>query len=140
MKKHIFIILALQLMLLVGCSSNDGKAGKSTLYKQYASQPALTVAELSNFKLNDSITVNVVMVQADSDESWQKLKDSLDIRGTEGSVSWLGNIDNPAIRTTWNGEPVTRVVASHPRHTVGFYRIDNDEQYDALIDYQLNNI
>ena len=140
MKKYILIILTLSLMLLAGCSHNNGQAGKGALYKQYAAQSALTVAELSNFKLSDSITVDVVMVQADTDESWKELKDSLDIRGTEGTVSWLGDIDNPACRTTWSGSPVTRVVASHSRHTVGFYRIDNEEQYDALIDYQLNNI
>jgi hypothetical protein len=30
-----------------------------------------------------------------------------------------------------------RVIASLDRHTIGFYRLDTEAQYDALIDYQL---
>ena len=39
-----------------------------------------------------------------------------------------------------DGSPVMRVIASHDKQTIGFYHIDNEAQYDALIDYQLENI
>ena len=35
---------------------------------------------------------------------------------------------------------VVMVVASHERRTVAFYRINTEAQYDALLDYQLNNM
>lgn len=131
--KHKLLILLVMLLPLAAMS-------QGRLYKQYASRPGLTVAELNNFKLNDSTTVNVVLVRADNDQAWRQLKLQLDVRGTEGSDSWLGTFANPATRTRWTGTPVMRVVASHSRRTVGFYRIDTEAQYDALIDYQLNNM
>jgi hypothetical protein len=30
-----------------------------------------------------------------------------------------------------------RVIASLDKHTIGIYRIDNETQYDAIVDYQL---
>ena len=52
--------------------------------------------------------------------------------------SWLASPTNPVQRVKWTGKPVLRVIASHKRHTIGIYRIDNELQYEALIDYQLN--
>lgn len=98
------------------------------------------MAEVDGFKLSDSVRIDVVMLQAENDEDWQQLCAEFDIRGEEGSVSWLGDTENPARRTEWNGQPLLRVIASHERRTVAFYRIDNEAQYDALIDYQIERM
>ena len=113
---------------------------QSELYKRYASRPDLTVAQVSGFKLNDSVRVDVVIVVADNGTAWLRLKQELDIRGEEGVNSWLGEIKQPAKRSRWNGRPMLRVVASHNRRAVGFYRLETEAQYDALIDYQLNTM
>ena len=135
--KRLLLILLLPLMLLTSCTSEPDEG---SLYHHYADRKGLTVAEIDGFALNDSVRIDVVMLQAESDEEWQHLCDEFDIRGNEGTLSWLGETDNPAIRTQWNGNTVMRVIASQPRHTIGFYRIDNEAQYDALIDYQLNKL
>ncbi len=125
------------LMLMVACAPEPDEG---SLYHRYADRKGLTVAEVDGFSLNDSVMVDVVMLQAESDEEWQRLCDEFDIRGEEGTLSWLGETDNPSIRTEWDGSTVMRVIASHSRRTIGLYRIDNEVQYDALIDYQLNKI
>ena len=113
---------------------------QSELYKRYASRQELTVAQVSGFKLNDSVRVDVVLVVADNEAAWQRLKQELDIRGDEGVTSWLGELKQPSRRARWNGRPLLRVVASHARHTVGFYRLDTEKQYDALIEYQIKKM
>lgn len=113
---------------------------QSDLYKRYASRQDLTVAQVSGFKLNDNVRVDVVLVVAKDESAWQQLKQELDIRGEEGVISWLGELTRPSKRTQWSGKPLFRVVASHARRTVGFYRLDSETQYDALLDYQLNNM
>ena len=113
---------------------------QSDLYKRYASRQELTVAQVSGFKLNESERVDVVIVVADDEAAWQKLTQELNIKGEDGVVSWLGDIGKPAQRVKWTGAPVLRVVASHARRTVAFYRLNTEEQYDALLDYQLNNM
>ncbi len=118
---------------IVAMAQND-------LYKRYASRQDLTVAQVSGFKLNESERVDVVLVVADSETAWQKLTKELNIKGDEGVVSWLGNTGKPEQRVKWTGSSVLRVVASHTRRTVAFYRLDTEAQYDALLDYQLNNM
>ena len=97
----------------------------------------MTVAQVGGFKLCDTVRVDVVMLQAEVEQSWLQLTEEFNIRGEEGMVSWLGDIYNPALRTKWTGEPVMRVIALPDKRTIGFYRIETEAQYDALIDYQL---
>ena len=102
--------------------------------------PGLAVAQVTDFELCDTVSVDVVMLVADNDSAWQQIVAEFDIRIDSGSTSWLAPIDHPSVRTSWDSNPVLRVVALPERRTVGIYRIDNEEQYDALLDYQLNNL
>ena len=120
MKKMIWIML-LPLVMLTGCSHEKKEMNVSALYQHYAERENLSVAQVSGFELNDSVCVDVVLMQADNEEAWQQLKEE----------------ENPAIRTQWNGTPVMRVIASLYKHTIGIYRIDNETQYDAIVEYQL---
>ena len=113
---------------------------QTDLYKRYASQPGLTVAQVSGFKLNDTVRVDVVMLQAESDEDWQRLTRIFGIEESTGVTSWLGEADHPEQRTRWNGKPVLRVVAAHEKRTIGFYHLNNERQLDALIDYQTRHM
>ena len=89
-------------MLMVACTSDPAEG---SLYHLYADRKGLSVAEVDGFVLNDTVRIDVVMLQAESPEEWQQLKAEFDIRGDEGSVSWLGEVENPVQRTEWNGGP-----------------------------------
>ena len=127
------IIILMMLLPIAAMAQND-------LYKRYASRQELNVAQVSGFKLSESQRVDVVLVVADNEAAGQKLTKELNIKGDDGVVSWLGDPKNPAQRVKWTGTTVLRVVASHARRTVAFYRINTEAQYDALLDYQLNNM
>ena len=126
--------------LTVGCRSGAESRQESALYKRYASRIDMTVAQVCDFKLCDTVTVDVVLLEADNDEAWQRMVLEFGIRDTAGVTSWLGNIEDPAVRVKWEGQPVVRVAASVEKHTIGLYNIDTETQYDALLDYQLNNL
>ena len=113
-------------------------AAQSRLYEHYASKQGLKVAQVSGFRLIDSVRVDVVLVVAENDAAWQRLMKENNVLSTEGSTSWLGEVDKPARRTQWSGKPVCKVIVSHDRRTVAFYRLDTLAQYEALLDYQLN--
>lgn len=127
-------------LVLAGCDCSDLRPPTSNLYERYAERQDLKVAQLGGFKLCDSVRIDVVMLQAENEQAWLSLVEEFDIRGNEGTVSWLGETDDPSRRTQWNGTAVMRVIASHDKRTIGFYRLDNETQYDALIDYQINNM
>lgn len=127
MKRLLFILL---LMVPLATSA------QSALYRKYASHPDLTVAQVSGFRLNDTVKVDVVIIVADDNNAWQKLKTIFDIRTHQGVTSWIGEIDSPQKRTRYSGQPVWRAMAVHDQHTIAFYRINNNTQYTALLDFQ----
>ena len=136
MKRLLFILLA-PLVMLTSCSSEPDEG---SLYHRYADRKGVTVAEVDGFALNDSVRTDVVMLQAEDDAEWQKLCNEFDIRGDEGTVSWIGDAGDPALRIEWNGGPAMRVIASPSKRAIGFYRLQDESQYDALLDYQLNKL
>lgn len=137
--KRLYIVFLLPLLLAAGCSRGVKTPPQEPLYQQYAERQNISVAQINSFLLNDTVKVDVVLLQADDEEAWRRLTEEFDIRGEEGTVSWLGEPDAPAHRTPWDGSPVMRIIASCERHTIGFYLINDEAQYDALIDYQLEN-
>ena len=135
--KRLILIMMLPLALAVGCTHKGGAPAEGSLYERYASLPETSVAQVCGFLLRDSVRVDVVLLQAESDEAWQSMKAAFAIGDTAGVTSWLGSPEEPALRVKWDGQPLLRVIASHDKQAIGLYRLDNEQQYDALIDYQL---
>ena len=127
------ILLMLLLLPLVA-------AGQGDLYRHYADRADLAVAQVDGFRLNDSVRVDVLILVADNDEAWQRLRQEFDIRTTTGATSWIGLTDNPARRTRWTGTPCSKVIASHARRTICIYRLRNHTEYEALLDFQINEL
>lgn len=124
-------------MGIVGCSR---EVGTVPLYQRYAARTDLTVAQVKGFHLCDTVKVDVVILVADDSVAWQGLKEELDIRTSEGVTSWMGDIDKPAKRVKRSVRPAWRAMAVHDDRTIAFYRIDTEEQRQALMDYQLDNL
>lgn len=135
--KRKLLILLLPLIALAACSH---KPEAVPLYSKYAARQDLTVAQVNGFQLRDTVKTDVVIIVADDTVAWSKLKEEMDIRASEGVTSWLGDINEPQRRTTIDSMPLWRVMTVHDQLTIAFYRIDNETQYDALLDYQLDNL
>lgn len=135
--KRLLYIMLLPLLVLAACSR---EVEETPLYRQYASRADLTVAQVAGFQLNDSVKVDVVILVADDSVAWQSLKEEFDIRTSEGVTSWMGNIDHPQQRVKRSERPAWRAMAVHGDMTVAFYRMDDNMQYEALVDYQMENI
>ena len=135
MKRLLFILL-LSLAFL-SCSR---EVEEMPLYRQYAARQDLTVAQVKGFQLCDTVKTDVVILVADDSTAWAGLKEEFDIRTSEGVTSWMGDIDHPAKRVKRNVRPAWRAMAVHDERTVAFYRIDTEEQRQALLDYQINTI
>lgn len=135
--KRLVLILLLPLMVLAACSH---KQEELPLYRQYAGRQDLSAAQVNGFRLNDTVTVDVVFLVADDSTAWQGLKEEFDIRTSEGVTSWMGNIDHPQQRVKRSERPAWRAMAIHDERTVAFYRVENEVQYIALLDYQLEKM
>lgn len=130
--KKLIVILVMLLPLAV--------AGQSELYHQYAKRSDLTVAQVVGFRLNDTVKLDVLIIQADDSKAWQKLKKEYDIRTEAGVSSWLGDAGNPSRRVRWTGKSCCKVIASHERKTLSIYSIAGKREYEALLEYQLSKM
>ena len=135
MKRLLFILL-LSLAFL-SCSR---EVEEMPLYRQYAARQDLTVAQVKGFQLCNTVKTDVVILVADDSTAWAGLKEEFDIRTSEGVTSWMGDIDKPAKRVKRNVRPAWRAMAVHADRTIAFYCIENEVQYEALMDYQLNKL
>lgn len=140
MKRLKLLFLLLPLALMASCHSGAGGTAESPLYKRYASRADMTVAQVCGFRLCDTVTVDVVLLEADDEAAWQGMVEEFGIRDTAGVTSWLADLDDPTVHVEWDGRPVLRVAASFDKRSIGLYRLDAEAQYDALLDYQLNNM
>lgn len=134
--KPLFPILFSLALLFAACSRD---VDETPLFTKYADRHNLTVAQVSGFRLSDSVKVDVVILVADDTETWNDLKTELNIRGQEGVTSWIGRIDNPAIRSRSGLWPLWRAMAVHDEKTVAFYRVENQRQLNALREFQIDN-
>lgn len=134
MKRLLYI---LPLLLFFACLREESEL---PLYQQYASRQDLTVAQVKGFQLNDTVKTDVVILVADDSAAWSGLKQEFDIRTSEGVTSWMGDIDEPARRVKRVVRPAWRAMAVHEEKTIAFYRIEDDTQYEALMDYQLEKM
>ncbi len=83
------------LMLVVGCDRSETEIPVSGLYKRYAQRSELKVAQVCGFGLNDSVQVDVVLLQVEDDEAWRQMAEEFAVADTTGVISWLGDIDEP---------------------------------------------
>ena len=138
--KRLSIGLLGLLGLLTGIAGCSREVEKVPLYHQYETRKDLTVAQVTGFQLRDTVKTDVVILVADDSAAWQGLKEEFDIRTSEGVTSWMGEIDHPSRRVKRDVRPAWRAMAVHEERTIAFYRIEDSVQYQALLDYQLNQL
>lgn len=134
------LILAYGLWTLAMLAACTPEVEKIPLYRQYEARKNLTVAQVAGFQLCDTVKVDVVILVADDSTTWQGLKKEFDIRTSEGVTSWMGDIDEPANRVKRDVRPAWRTMAVHADRTIAFYRIEDSVQYQALLDYQMDEL
>lgn len=127
---------------MVSCTSkvDESPAADTELYQHFANRQGLAVAQVRGFRLNDTVKIDVVVIEADDSAAWHELKKQLDIRTDKGVTSWLGKIDHPEQRTTHGDTPLWRAIAVHDERTVALYHMKNENQFAALREYQMKQI
>ena len=134
--KRLLLILLLPIAI-VACTR---EAEELPLYQQYAARQDLTTAQVTGFHVNDTVKVDVVILVADDTTAWRGLKEEFDIRTDAGVTTWMGNIEQPQQRVRRSDLPAWRAMAVHDEKTIAFYLIDTEEQYEALLDYQMDKL
>ena len=122
----------------------------SEVYRKYAGVEGVRASFVKDFWLNDSVAVDVTLLEADSDEGWERLIDDFKIIPYDKEDSALVNPnaitllyvkkDDSIIGKGGNDESNDMLMVSQHKRTVSFFDIRNEEQENAIFMYSINMV
>ena len=120
----------------------------STLYRTYADVPGIDATFLKNFPLNDTLTIDVTILQATDSAGWERLKADFSIKDYPPEA--LPYIDTavasfkyaPKRDYTLEQDSVILnndcIAISRSRRNVSVFDLQRKEQLDAILFYKVN--
>lgn len=124
------------------------RMGVSDLYRRYEGNPHLDVTYLRNFPVNDTLAVDVTLLQARDDEGWDILKEDFRVvpplefiqkkidSGKDIVEVFLAPKDNPTLPMDKKNILKNNVVGvSRLKRTISIFTTDTKEQQLAVMHY-----
>lgn len=122
----------------------------SEVYTRYAGNEDFNVVFLKDFKLNDTVFVDVTLLEAKNDSSWVRIKDDFNILSfpSEFPIPMGGNtVDiKYAPKHKYNAPMDTAILNNdiiaiyYYKQTITIFHIENEEQIDAIFYQQTINL
>ena len=154
MKRNLFWPLVVTLCLLAAALSlwlpyHAASRRVSDLYRRYANNPHLTVAHIEGFRVNDTLTLDVTVLQATDSAGWETLKKDFNIHGLAEIERDLDrDLDIVSMRLAPKKDPSlpmdttdrlnnNAVAVSRLHHTVSVFRTNTLEEQHAILYHQL---
>jgi hypothetical protein len=124
----------------------------SDLYRRYAGNPHLTVAYIEDFRVNDTVAVDVTTLSALDAEGWETLRKDFNIKPIPDILQEELNNgrDIIVVRMVPKSDPTqpmdttdlskNNVIGiSNLQHTISIFNTDNESQQDAIMNYNFRS-
>ena len=121
----------------------------SPLYQRYCHTPGIEASYVKGFRINDTLFVNVTLLQAKNSAGWERLLNdfhlvnAIDTNLYSQSQSFcisLVSKDDPTKKTGNPDEPLCSRVAFPYEREIHIYSTENDDHRTALHKYLLLNL
>lgn len=123
----------------------------SELYTKYAGTEGLDVAFVKDYRVNDTVFVDVTMLEATTDSAWIMLQNDFNIPiipeeyrelvASSNSVDfWLASKDNPKDRTDTIISHNDIIVMSRQMQTICICHIENKHQAIAIMNKETHDL
>lgn len=123
----------------------------SEVYTRYAGTDGLNVVFLKDFQVNDTLFVDVTLLEAKTDSAWVVLQSDFhvpiipeeyrELLANSSSVDfWLASKKDPTIRTDTIISHNDLIVMSRQKQTISVCHIENKRQADAIMDKKTNEL
>ena len=123
----------------------------SDLYKQYANVDGIDATFIKNFKVNDTVFIDVTLLEAKNDSAWLTLQTNLSIpiipeeyrelfENTDAIDYWLapkGKYIPPMDSVLLNNDAVA---VSRKMHLVSVFHLTNETQADVIFSKKLHEL
>ena len=123
----------------------------SEVYTRYAGTDGLNVVFLKDFQVNDTLFLDVTLLEAKTDSAWVVLQSDFhvpiipeeyrELLANSSSVDfWLASKKDPTIRTDTIISHNDLIVMSRQKQTISVCHIENKRQADAIMDKKTNEL
>ena len=121
----------------------------SEIYQKYASMENVKASFIKDYKVNDTLTLDVTLLEATSDSGWARLVEEFNLSGqfnaelpsdTNAVSFWFAprnHYNLPMDSTLLNNDIV---VASQYRKTMAVFHITSEDQINAIVFRQIVNV
>ena len=122
----------------------------SDLYQAYADNPEIHASFVKDFRVNDTMTVDVTVLEATTDSSWSLLMDDFGIpaipeefrelyaRSVSVDFGLVSKCDTKTIDSDPDNNNV--MASSRQRQTIWIFNTDNQTQREAIMSYKIFEI
>lgn len=123
----------------------------SDVYKRYADMDGIDATFIKDYKVNDTVRVDVTLLEAQTDSAWTILQTDFNVPilpeeyrelvASSNSVDfWLASKDNPKDRTDTIISHNDIIVMSRQMQTICICHIENKRQSDAIMDSKTHEL
>lgn len=117
----------------------------SVAYQTYANQPGIRAAFIKDYRINDTVRVDVTLLEAQTDSAWTQLTDDFNAQlppdmppPPPNTVDfWYaphGNYSLPMDTILTNNDIIA---VSHDIRTIAIFHIESEKQIDAILYHQI---
>lgn len=117
----------------------------SVAYQTYANQPGIRAAFIKDYRINDTVRVDVTLLEAQTDSAWTQLTDDFNAQlppdmpppPPNTADFWYaphGNYSLPMDTILTNNDIIA---VSHDIRTIAIFHIESEKQIDAILYHQI---
>ena len=119
----------------------------SGIYQRYHDNPHVVASFLKDFRVNDTVTVDVTLLEAKDDEGWEEICQRFDIKPYSSEAQEIANaysVSTKLVPRKKNAETPNSILSNNyllviSRHskTVSIFDTKYDAQLDAIFNFHI---
>ena len=121
----------------------------SEVYKRYCDVEGVRATYIKDFPLNDTLTIGVTLLEAETDSGWVRLQEDfaieplppevLAILDSNGVNMWKASMSDYSVSAEKDALEYYFIAMQYCRRRLSVFEIGSREQYEAIVNYQVRN-
>ena len=120
----------------------------SEVYKKYSQMDGINAAYIKDYRINDTLTIGVTLLEATTDSGWATLQEDFEVPAIQEYKEYYYDSNKVSLKLYTKSVPLYSdgdtlindlITISYYKHTIGHFVIQSEEQKRAIIFKQLDD-
>ena len=121
----------------------------SEVYKRYSEVEGIRATYVKDYRVNDTVTIGVTLLEAETDSGWVRLQEDfaieplppevLAILDSNGVNMWKASMSDYSVSAEKDALEYYFIAMQYCRRRLSVFEIGSREQYEAIVNYQVRN-